>query len=252
MTSIGCERERIAMPRGELENFVLLCGFEDSKNVIHGIGMRKCHAGSIKIEIDCIKKSSFTPENGLLVASNKRSEQHKTMRVNPELIYVKTSAPSLLIRFNDKPDTKDAISSLLTFALSHTLHTYHGFCMANTPDVDELHPAFVFISSSGQYTALTITTTMLRIPASIYVNHFQPGLDEPSFWRATCFEPQESKPKIEPWAREVNVNDLRATILTTVLTFNAMNGEVPEPPEEDPIYEKILMSDPCPFSREAM
>lgn len=230
------------MSRGELKDYVLLCSTEDKKNTLHGLGLRKSDTGSLTIEVSVTKKSSFTPQGGLVITDS-RSEQ-RVILVEPELSYVRADSTSLR-PFSDTNDVKDAISDLLVFAVKHTLHTYHGFCMVH---VHDLRPAFVFVSPSGQYTALTTTTTVSRMPATIHVNYLQPALAERSFWRATCFEPLKFRPNIEPWARPVDVAALSVVVLITVLTFNALNGEIEEPDEKEKEYEEAMRAVPSPFS----
>lgn len=245
---IDWEREVIGMPRGELAEFVLLCSYEDRSHNLHGIGMRKSTSGSVKIEIASVEKSSFSEVHGLIVRKEVGSET-RTLRVNPELVHVQSHS-SLLQRFSDDNDVKDSISLLLIFTLGHVLHKYHGFCMIQTPHAIEAHPAFVFISSSGRFTALPTTTTTSRMPAAVYVNHLQPALHERSFWRATCFELLESQPQIEPWANEVDVHALRSVIITNVLTFNAINCQSEELCDEDGVYQETMNSIPCPYARD--
>lgn len=211
------------MPRGELPDHVLLCGYEDSHHNVHGIGMRKRSGGSMQIGISYVEKSTFSPETGLTISGYDIPK--RVIEVDPELVYVHEHMCSL-DRWGDGDSTQDAIAQLLIFALNHTLDKYHGYCVA---PIDRCHGgdhmAFVFISKSGKVTALPITSTMSKMPAVVYVNHLQPGLRYRDFWHAYRFEPLDTIPKKRLMEGETDVTSLRSVIIANVLTFNAMNFE---------------------------
>lgn len=251
MTMLDYFSKQNSMPRGELTEFILLCSFEDrTNNLVHGIGLRKSISGLIRINV-VRGSSSFTEDeggNGPLLVVSARVDQPRSFRVNPELHYVKVN-PRELTRFREREDVKECCGSLLLVALAHTLHEFYGVCNVPIPGVSDLHPAFVFISSSGEYTALTLTSSVLKAPAVICVNHIQPALDERTFWRASCFQPLAVRPRIETWAREMDVAALKAIITSTVFTFNALNCDSSEDEvcDENGVYHGVLNGNPCPY-----
>jgi hypothetical protein len=109
-------------------------------------------------------------------------------------------------------------------------------------------PSFVFVSPNNYYTALTLTKVPIHTCASIYVNFIQPDLFKRSYWRATCFEPLDSRPVIVDWARtDIDLVILRHAILACVLTFNSMNGETEHEAED---YEEFMNMSPCPYDKD--
>lgn len=234
------------MPRGELSDYILLCSYEDTNRTLHGLGMRKMFAplqdNCIRIEIAPVAASTFSKYTGIIISAD--VEVPKVLYVSPELSYVHAKSEALS-RFKDSDDVKDSISLLLEEGLRHTLNEYYGFCLVQIPGTTQARPSFVFISTNGQYTALT---TMTRMPAVAYVNYLQPALRGRTFWRASCFEPLPSQPKIVTWAKDIDVTALITVVTSCVLTFNALNCS--HEFIDDEAEEESTKHLPHPYARE--
>lgn len=244
------------MPRGELNDYVLLCSYKDKNGALHGLGLRKAVEGVISITVASVARSSFEG-NALLISSD--VEEPRTIRVNPELHGITVESSELAARaFSDSDDVKDAISLLLQRVIRNTLHTYYGICSVQisgdrkSKPVGATRPSFVFISTAGQYTALPLTTTPIYAAASVYVNYIQSELRERSYWRATCFEPLDTKPCLMRRVPEANHSILRTVVMASVLTFNSLNCCGVEGVglcDEDGVYERAFDALPCPYDR---
>lgn len=247
---------KYTMPRGEIHDYVLLCGGRPTLNgVIHGLGLRKSDgAGWAKIVITPDASSSFTcDEDGgnpvLTVAASVR--QARFFMVDGTLVNIKTSSRDLQ-QFEDSDEVKDPISLLLIQALSLTLNKYYGFCMVPTPGVDVEHPAFVFTTHLGSFIALTTTSKTQQAPGSLYISYLQAGLRSRTFWRPTCFIPLTETPYIVPWGKPVDVAELRAVVKSAVLTFNAFNCDhgTHELYDDDgvAVIARVFNDADCPYS----
>lgn len=241
------------MPRGELENYILLCSYRDKDGVLHGIGLRKAYDGPVRIVIAPAPTSSFSEVDGATLVISDDVEESRTIRVDPELCGITTS-DKLLHTFKDYEHVKNAISLLLQYSLEYTLYTYHGLCIINVEGDDKTRPAFVFRSQTGKYTGLPLTSSSIYASASVYVNYIEPNLHSRSYWRATCFEPLITVPRILKWAKkDIDVKVLRNVAEACVLTFNSLNcddvsssrGEC----DTDGVYQSVMDAIPCPYDR---
>lgn len=243
------------MPRGELNDHVLLCGGRPTlTGTIHGLGLRKTIPpfGWAEIVITPDAASSFTCEedggNPVLTVSASVREARR-FKVDREIVNITTSITELQ-QFEDSDEVKDPISLLLIQALRHTLHKYHGFCMVSIPGVTKEHPAFVFASSLGKLTALTTTSKSNQSPGIIYISYLQSGLRGRTFWRPTCFVPQSGeKPFIVPWGKPIDVAEVQAVVKSAVLTFNAFNCDHELYDDDGNAVTATVFSDAeCPYS----
>lgn len=107
------------MPRGEADEFILLCSYEDNSHILHGLGLRKAATGTLSIQISSVERSSFSEQDGLIVSAD--VEEPRYIRVHPELYYVHPELKTLR-RFRDSDDVKDAISLLLVYVLNKKLY----------------------------------------------------------------------------------------------------------------------------------
>ncbi len=247
-----------SMPRGELEDYVLLCAARPTlSGVIHGLGLRKSSPieenGWAKIvlspDASSYNSTGLTP---VLTVSTITTRNPRSFWVDPEVVYIKTTVKDL-IQFNDTVDVKKPISDLLGDALKLTLHKYYGFCTVETPGIDgKYHPAFVFSSSRGNYTALTITSNNAQAPGAVFVSYLQPKLNMLTFWRPTCFIPlpRDNKPAIAEWAAPVNVEEVKIVVKSAVLTFNAFNCDHHTPEDEDDEHYElpVYTDEECPYA----
>lgn len=244
------------MPRGELNDYVLLCGGRPTlSGTIHGLGLRKSTGvGWAKIIITPDAPSSFTCDSDgnnpvLTVAASVR--EARSFMVESVIVNVTTSSSDLQ-QFEDSDEVKDPISLLMMQALRLTLHKYHGFCMVPIPGVAKEHPAFVFTTYLGSYIALTTTSKSNQSPGILYVSYLQGGLRERTFWRPTCFIPLTETPFMVPWGKPVDVAELQAVVKSAVLTFNAFNCDhVAHQIYDDdgaPVTTMVYSDADCPYS----
>lgn len=233
------------IPRGEVGDFVLLCSYKDKDEVLHGLALRKAREGSIRIDIGPVRVSAFSKITSSLSISDDVEE--RTIRLNPEIHGITVPEKAITYNFGDAPEVKQAISDLLQVCVRQTLHSYHGLCPIEVGD-GKRRPAFVFASTEGRYTALTLTSVPIYASASVYVNYIQPSLTKPSYWRVTCFQSSIDKPDIIRTAKkDIDLASLRTIVLSCVLTFNSLNCETERVFDADGVCREVLDAVPCAY-----
>lgn len=222
------------MSRGEIISHVLLCGSEPTTTgTIYGLGLRKSfgsQSGWAKVVVTPHAISSFKSDagNDLVLTIAARVHYERTFFVECELVNITTSSAELMY-FTETDELQMAISQLLSQALWHTMFKYDGLDMVYVPAQEKEVPAFVFLSTNNNYTALTTTSKSVLAPGVMQIN----ALSEPAFWRPTCFmqvSPFEVRCRVDT-DESLDVAELQDTVKQAVLTFNASISE----PEAGPI-----------------